>query len=352
MKRKIGILCVFLLVSATLLFAGGSAEKKAAPLKVGLMPSAVGAPVQYALEKGYFADEGLDIEIVIFPSGAPINEAIAAKQLDVACSGAATIFSLATGTTKLSADVESSGGMGIWVRPDSPILTVKGTLPDSPEIYGNPQTIRGTKFLASLGTASQFNVLRYIERFGVKESEIQIVHMDWGAAVQAFNSGEGDAIATFAPYSFQVMEKGAIMATSFEDATQTALYDMLFTRDEIIKNRRPELVKFVRAFERAIEDLSDDRIRKEFSMRWFAENGRTYSEAEMDQELIDRRYVTKAQMTSGEYVFGEAMPSYARFNVGIGKIEPEDLKYVYSSFDPSILEEAIGISLKLPTDLQ
>ena len=351
MKRKLVSLLVLLMITTTILFAGAAAEQKpAAPLKVGLMPSAVGAPVQYALEKGYFKDEGVEIEIVVFPSGAPINEAMAAKQIDVACSGAATIFSLAMGNTKLLADVESSGGMGIWTRPNSPIMTVKGQVPGNPEIYGSAATVKGTKFLASLGTASQYNVLRYIERLGLKESDIQIVHMDWGAAVQAFNAGEGDAIATFAPYSFQVMEKGAVMVTTFEDATQTALYDMMFSRNDIIETRKADLVKFMRAFQRAVEDLANDDVRREFSMRWFAENGRTYTQATMTQEMIDRRYVTKAVMSSPSYVLGEAMPNYARFNVSIGKIEKENLKYVDNSFDPTILEEAIGMDLRAPND--
>jgi ABC-type nitrate/sulfonate/bicarbonate transport system substrate-binding protein len=347
MKRVLASLVAFIAISTIFPFTIMAA--KLAPLKVGIMPSAVGAPVQYALEKGYFKDEDLDIEIVIFPSGAPINEAMASKRIDVACSGAATIFSLASGYTKLLADVESSGGMGIWVRPNSPIMSVKGKVPGKPEIYGSAETIKGKTFLASLGTASQFNVLRYIERFGLKDTDIHIVNMDWGAAAQAFISGEADAIATFAPYSFQVIDKGAVLATTFEDATGTALYDMVFAHKDVIANRRADLVKFMRAFERAVEELgNNDNLRSEFSMRWFAQNGRNYSKETMNQELKDRRYVTKAVMSSPGYVFGEAIPDYASFQASVGQIDKNDLKNVYKSFDPTILEEAIGIKLKVP----
>ncbi len=351
MKKIVILMIIIMVVATTFVFANGAGEKNGGPLRVGVMPSAVGAPVQYALEKGYFADEGIEVNVILFPSGAPINEAVAAKQLDVACSGAATIFSLASGTNKLIADVESSGGMGIWVRPDSPIMKTKGQIAQNPEIYGSVDALKGKKFLASLGTASQYNVLRYVERFGLKDTDIEIIHMDWGAAAQAFIAGEGDAIATFAPYSFQVIEKGAVLATTFEDATETALYDMVFTRNEVIKTRRGDLVKFMRAFQRAVEELNNDEVRREFSMRWFAENGRTYTDATMAQELIDRRYVTKDVMLSDSYVFGKAMPSYARFNVSIGKIEPDNLKYVDDCFDETIIEEALGIDLKTPRDL-
>jgi ABC-type nitrate/sulfonate/bicarbonate transport system substrate-binding protein len=339
----------FLFLAFLCVSAAFAAELKASgePLVVGIMPSAVGAPVQYAMENGYYDELGLKVEIMIFPSGAPINEAVSAGQLDVAASGAATIFSLASGDCILLADVESSGGMGIWVRPDNPIMKVKGQIPEFPEMHGSAETIKGQKFLANLGTASQFNVLRYVESFGLTEADIEIIHMDFGPGAQAFIAGEGDAIGTFAPYSFQVEEKGAVLCATFEDATRVALYDMIFTRNDVAEERRDDVVLFLRATERAIEALSDDNVRKDFSMRWFAENGRTYSDETMAQEMKDRRYVNKAQM-EGDYVFGEAMEGYAQFNVSIGKIMEENLEYVSESLQPSFLEEAVGIAIKAP----
>lgn len=106
-----------LVLIAMLLMSGAFAESA---LRVGLMPSAVGAPVQLALESGYFTNEGLDIEMVIFANGAAINEAMMAGELDVACSGAATVFALASGMVTLIGDSEMSGGMA---SGSSPILT-------------------------------------------------------------------------------------------------------------------------------------------------------------------------------------------------------------------------------------
>lgn len=338
-----------LLILALPLFAAGSREAAVGrpALRVAVMPSAVGAPVQYAYEQGWFQEEDLNIEIVIFPNGAVINEAVAARQLDIAASGAATIFSLATGTNSLIADVASSGGMGIWVRPNSRIMTARNQISGYPEIFGSADTIRGTRFLATLGTASHYNVLRYIERFGLSESDVEIIHMEFGAAAQAFIANQGDAIATFAPYSFQVMERAnAVMATSFEDATQTALYDMLFVRNEILNARRSDVVAFMRVFQRAVEALADDNVRREFSMRWFAENGRTYTDETMTQEMIDRRYVTREVLSGDSFVLGEAIPEYARFNVGIGRIESENLRNVEQSIDPSVWAEAVGIPVR------
>lgn len=60
-------------------------------LNVGTMALTCGIPVLYAEEQGYFKDAGLNVNIEIFATGAPINEAIAANQIDVAVSGFASV---------------------------------------------------------------------------------------------------------------------------------------------------------------------------------------------------------------------------------------------------------------------
>ena len=372
MKKKLGIAAMLAVVMLAGCVPGSSSEKPSAlpedstktevpadsqtvgstePLRVGIMPSAVGAPVQYAQENGYFEEEGLTVETVIFLSCSPINEAIAAEELDVACSGAATIFSLATGQVKLLADVAASGGMGIWVRPDNGIMTVQGEAEGLPDMYGSAETVKGQTFICSLGTASQFNVLRYLEQLGLNETDVEIVHMEFGAGAQAFNAGQGDAIATFAPYSSQVEAEGAVKCCTFEDATGTALYDRIFARNQGVETRRDDLVKFMRAVSRAMEVLgNDEEVRKEFSMRWFAEEGRTYDDATMAQEMIDRPYVTKEVLESDTYIFGEAMIGYGEFNVNIGKLEEDSIENVKNCFDASILEEATEVDVKVPAE--
>ncbi len=342
------LLVILTLALATMCVPFAVAEE-APPLRIGLMPSAVGAPVQLALEKGYFEDEGVEIETVIFPTGAAINEAMLAGELDIACSGAATVFALATGEMTLIGDVEMSGGMGIWVQPDSDILSVQGEIEEYPEMYGSAETLKGKSFIASLGTASQFNVLRYLEQFGLTDADITLINMDWAPGVQAFIAGEADAIATFSPYSAQAEDGGGVLACTFEDATETALYDMVFVRNSVLESRRDDVVSFLAAFYNAVEDLAtDEEMRFEWSQEWFASEGRVYDDETMAQEIIDRPYVTKELMASEDYILGEAMYSYAQFNVGIGKIEDWQMEYMETCYDASVLSEAIGATVRQP----
>ena len=318
-------------------------------LKVGMMPSSVGTPAQYAYDNGYFKDAGINVELVIFSDGAAINEAMAAGEIDVACSGAATVFALANGENVLLGDVEMSGGMGIWVQPDSGILSVQGAVSAHPDMYGDADTIRGITIVTTLGTASQYNVDRYLEQMGLAESDVNMVSMDWASAVQAFQTREAEAIATFAPYSNQCEEAGGVKICSFEDATETALYDMIFTSKSVLANRRADLVAFLTAFYRAQELLASDKdTRSSFSLEWFASEGRAYTEETMAQEIADRPYLTKNEMDSDDYILGDAMYDYAWFQVSASKIEQDQMENMKTCYDASLLSEALGITVAQP----
>lgn len=335
--------------------AQGETTAAAAPTElkkivIGTQPSTMGVPVQYAYENGFFTDLGLDVELVLFPTGAPLNEALAAGQLDVAANGLASVFPLANGVCQWIGEGNTTGGMGIFVRDDSPILQEKGLIEGKPEMYGSDETIKGTTFLGPLGTSAQFNVMRYIQQYGLTDSDISQIHMDHGQAFQAFVAGEGDALATSPPFSYDAAAQGFTMIASFEDATESPLFDGLLARTEYAKDHHDEILAFVKGYYQACEVfMADPELRKTYSMKWFADNGREYTEETMLQEIKDRDYVTKSMMESPDYSYGKGMLAIADFYTSDGKVLEEDLPNVPASFDTSYIEEALGITINHAT---
>jgi ABC-type nitrate/sulfonate/bicarbonate transport system substrate-binding protein len=316
-------------------------------LTVGTMPLTVGVPVQYAYDNGFYADEGLDVEIIIFATGAPINEAYSAGQLDVAVSGLASVYSLANGNAKWVGEINSTGGMGIYVRPDSPILNVKGQVQGKPDIYGSVDLVRGIKILGPLGTTAQFNAIGYAKCFGLSSADIEQVHMEYGPAYQAFQSGEGDAFAANPPFSFQAEEAGYICAASFEDSTDVSLMDGIFCTLDMFDNRHEELLRFIRATYKACAELQDYDTRFAFSKAWFNDNGKEYDDKTLASEIAVRDYIDKTYMSRPEYVYGKGMTEIANFFVDDGKIEQANFPNVQASYDGSIIKEALGIDFAI-----
>ena len=82
-KRLVAAMLTLCMVAGLTACGGNSSNQEGSSengevLNVGTMALTCGVPVLYAEEQGYFEDAGLNVNIEIFATGAPINEAIAA----------------------------------------------------------------------------------------------------------------------------------------------------------------------------------------------------------------------------------------------------------------------------------
>lgn len=73
---------IFALLVAFVFFGSASAE----PIKIGLLRITVSAPIYVAIDRGYFAAEGLEPELVYFESGPPIPAGVVSGDLDFGAS--------------------------------------------------------------------------------------------------------------------------------------------------------------------------------------------------------------------------------------------------------------------------
>jgi ABC-type nitrate/sulfonate/bicarbonate transport system substrate-binding protein len=326
--------------------ANSTAASSGQVLNVGMMPFTVNVPAQYAYEKGWFKDAGLNVKFVMFQNGTPMNESLSAGQLDVGVAGTAAVFSMANDISTLVYESNTAGGMGLYVRKDSPIAKVKGQLADNPDVLGSKDTIKGIKVLGSLGTVSQYVAISYAQKFGLKETDIQQVSMDFAQALQAFKTGQGDAISVPPPYSFQAEAAGAVKAISFEQASGMKMKDGILARKAVLKDRKADVVKFIQVYEKACEALAKDKNeRHTFSMKFFKDNGLVYTDKMMDDEIAVRDYITKEDYKKSGYTLGDSYMLLANFFSGAGKIEKDLLPNVPKNFDSSVIEEAFGIKV-------
>ncbi len=342
------LLCIAMVFSLAACGGGGESEDEGYDvLKIGMMPFGIGVPAYYAMEQGYFDELGLNVEFFMFANGAGINEALAAQEVDLGVSGLAMIFSLASGTCTMLADGQVSSAMGVYVRPDSPILANSQEV-DGQTIYGSADTIKGITVLGQTGTSSQYNLDGWLGMFGLTEADINFVNVGLGTDLTAFVSGEGDAIAASRPYTFQLEEQGYVNAGNFEQTTDTVLTDVIVARNEVVDERRDECVLFLKAYEKALEEIAaDEDLRYEVSMKYFNDNGRQYSENDMRNEMKVNDYITLERMTAEGYEFGNCMIGIGDFYSACGQIEEANLPNIAASFDPTMLEEALGIDVEV-----
>lgn len=312
-----------------------SASGEREVLRVGTMALTMGVPVLYAEEMGYFEEAGLNVSIELFATGAPINEAIAANQIDVAVSGFASVYSLANANCTWLADVNTTGGMGLFVRSDS-------------DAAKNPcaDTLKGFKVLEPLGTAVQYMTESYAAQFGLQPDEIEQVNMEYASAYQAFTTGEGDAMAANPPYSYQLMDEGYIQLCTFEEATGVNMCDGCFARNEVVESRSEEIQLFINCLVKAMDALQDPALRAEYTRKVYDTNAISCTDEALAHEIEDRAYVGTDAMKASGYKLGAAWVAITDFLVSAEKITAENAPNVPKSINTFFVSAAVGSTIE------
>ena len=328
-----------------------SADKPSGkPLVVGVQSSIISVPIVYAKEKGYFDDLGHDVELVVFPNGSPENEGLAAEQLDVASNGLASVFSMASGLCAWVGETDTIGdSTWIYARPDNPVFQHKGEIEGRPDMYGSADTLKGQKILGPTRTIQQHMAAAYMNQFGLSAGkDYEFLNMDNSAAAQAFLAGQGDMIGV-ADFSFvEQMEKaGMKRVASYQEATGGEFLNGILARYDVLKDRREDVVLLLKGMYKASEELQNNpETRKEFSYKFYNDNGKTTSEEALDQEIASRTYVTPEYMKDDNYVMGFGMVNTGKFFASIGTIEESQAENVQSAIDNSLIKDALGIEVK------
>lgn len=206
---------VIALAAASLVLAGCGAldetpDSEDAPagsevVKVGYLHTiAVDDKLHYGLDKGYFADEDLDIQATQFDTGIAVSQALASGAIDVAIMGGVTSNFPAQGQGKIFMvnSIETATAR-LYVQPDSGIESVK----DLP----------GHSLITTEGTTADVFLNAAMKANGVKREAVDVVNAAMPDAVQAFVSGSVDAIALWVPFDLRLKE-GKADAVEIDDA--------------------------------------------------------------------------------------------------------------------------------------
>ena len=147
------VIAIALVAFVTLAFVGQAAA--ADKVKVGYLHTlAVDGQMWIAMEKGYFKQQGLEIEPIAFTSGIPLMQALSGGSVDVAIMGAviANFPSRGVGKVFLLNNIEYDTAM-LFARPETGAKSIK-------DVKGQKiATVKGTTAHVFLHTALKQNGL-------------------------------------------------------------------------------------------------------------------------------------------------------------------------------------------------
>ncbi|HEY4670396.1 MAG TPA: ABC transporter substrate-binding protein [Tepidiformaceae bacterium] len=227
---------------------------------LGYSPILIYAPVYVALEKGYFADEGINLKLERISGGSDILTQVAAGNFQIGASGiSAATFNAASSALKEKRDVpfEVVSPIHYEQAPNNTPLVVSKARLDAGEIK-TVADLKGKKVaINALGTGTEFALERALQTAGLSVKDVEVVAMPFGDMGPALQNKAIDAAMLAEPQATLANDKGlvAVLNDTYQTggASSTALY---WNREWAEKN--PELADgFLKAFLKAAEELED-----------------------------------------------------------------------------------------------
>jgi len=233
-----------------------AAAASAAPIRVGTTNSSSDAPLFIAERKGYFKQEGLEVQFTSFDSAAKMIAPLGTGQLEVGAGAPTAGFFNAAARNlniKMVADKGSMppgyGYLALLVRKD---------LVDSGR-YKSFADLKGMKIgLPAQGTTTDGTLNEALKRGGVKWSDIEVTYLGFPQHVVALQNKAIDASVTTEPSVTRAEQLGvAVRVAGGDEVFPNQQVAVILYGDNFIKTQPDAARKFMRAYLKAVRDYND-----------------------------------------------------------------------------------------------
>ncbi len=305
-------------------------------LRVASMPSITCLATYYVEKNKLDEKNGFKMEVIMFDTGAPMNEALAADLWDVGAMGGAAVTGVANYNEMIIGEIlESIDGQGIFVRPDSPIAQDKGYNKDFTNVLGSPNTVKGITVLAPVGTAQHFTILKWLDKIGLKPTDVNIVNMDSVQAYQALQSKRCDAVSLNVPTFFNAINDGMVQVANLADLG-TRYVEMIVANSKSIESKKDLIQKYVDTILEASEAIKNDQeMAADLFMEFLKNNGMEVTREDCVADLKRANFLTKEDFKGRK--IGNFAVELGKFYIEQGQLDAS----AQEKFDNNIIDTFI-----------
>ncbi len=336
MKRfmqALGALALGLAIAAGA--AAQSPEKKKITIAVGGKSLFYYLPLTVAERKGYFKDEGLEVEIPDFAGGAKALQALVGGSADMVSGAYEHTINMAAKKQPIKAVV-------LQMKYSSIALVMPK---DKAAKYKSAKDLKGLKIgVTAPGSSTNMFVNNLLAKDGLKPTDVSIVGVGTGAgAVAAMEKGEIDALSNLDPVLTQLESTGKFTAVA-DSRTEKGMKDIyggdyhasvIYITDEFIKKNPNTVQAVVNAMVRAdkwIAKATPQEIIDVMPAEFKAGNPSLYKEALL-KNMIGFSENGELSMKAAENVY-KVLHQFEPSVIAAGKID------LNSTFDNSFVKKA------------
>jgi NitT/TauT family transport system substrate-binding protein len=316
--------------------AGAQApEKKKITIAVGGKSLFYYLPLTVAERKGYFKDEGLEVEIPDFAGGARALQALVGGSADMVSGAYEHTINMAAKKQPIKAVV-------LQMKYSSIALVMSK---DKAAKYKSPKDMKGWKIgVTAPGSSTNMFVNNLLAKDGLKPTDVSIVGVGTGAgAVAAMEKGEIDAVSNLDPVLTQLESTGKFVAVA-DSRTERGMKDIyggdyhasvIYITDEFIKKNPNTVQAVVNAMVRAdkwIAKATPQEIVDLMPAEYKAGNPSLYKEALL-KNMIGFSESGELSMKASENVY-KVLKQFEPSVMAAGRID------LNSTFDNSYVKKA------------
>ncbi len=236
--------------------AGAAFAESAVKVSIGTTNSNSDAPFFIAEAKGYFRQQGLDVDLIPFDSAAKMVAPLGTGQLDVAAGApSAGLYNAAQRgiDLRLVAD-KGSAPKGYGYLP----LMVRKSLVDSGKVK-SVRDLRGMKIAeVAPATASFCTMNEALKKGGLSYRDVEEIYLGFPDHFVAFSGGAIDASITAEPIVTKCIEGGvAVKFMPDDEFYPNQQIACVLYGGPFIKNKGDAAQKFMVAYIKAARDYND-----------------------------------------------------------------------------------------------
>ncbi len=266
MKSIRDILCILALGSVVLVGCGAqpAPEEAMTEIKLGISPFQDTLLPFIGLEKGWFAEEGLDVELITLAWN-DVGPALASRSVDVAVNNTSGVVALVHQAPEIIywyGFNPFDQGSALMANPDSGLKSVEefeaeGMSHDD-AVTAAFEQLEGTTILTTMATDMGKEVILALKSVGLDyRQDAEIIDMDPDQGLAAFISGTGDAYLGGIPQRTRATKEGMKVIASGPDLSPPPVNGFL-TTDEFATENDEAMLKLMHVMFRIIRWCDDN----------------------------------------------------------------------------------------------
>ena len=245
-----------LALAAVAAMAVGSAAAEPLELKVGVATSTLHAPIFIGVEKGFFAENGLDVKTVMYQSGVEMINGLTAGGLDVVNMASIPLMAGVSRGMPLVLIGHLYGDA--FAKSYAPFSIVAG--PKLQAHKGDIKLLAGKKIGLPRGSSAEGYGRNMLKQYGVADTDVTLVNMPPTNMIAALTNGDVDAVAVWDPWATMAVNqvKGAVRVSL---GGCEACYDpgTIITTRSIVQSNPEMLRRYMLAFSEAQQWVRQNR---------------------------------------------------------------------------------------------